>query len=178
VRQADRITRLIEQLLTFARVKKQAVEPLSLHSPLSHALRLMEMRFRREAVTVIVDMPDGLPLIRGAADQLEQVFLNVLVNAWHAMPDGGRITIQACETDGQMVQITFHDTGQGMSSAELRQAFEPFYSTKGDQGTGLGLAICKQIVDSYHGRMHLDSTPGAGTTVTILLPILNPACRG
>jgi two-component system sensor kinase FixL len=169
IEQADRITRLIERLLTFARAKEESMEPISLHEPLSHALRLLEARFRREAITVIVEAPADLPLVRGTVDQLEQVFLNIMVNAWHAMPDGGTITIQACETNDQRVQITFRDTGLGMSAAELERAFEPFYSTK-EHGTGLGLAISQQIIDSHRGSLRLDSTLGEGTVVIIELP--------
>jgi PAS domain S-box-containing protein len=170
VAQADRITHLMERLLTFARAREQQTEPLPLHTPLSRALHLMEPRFRREAITVVVEVPAELPLVWGVSDQLEQVFLNIFVNAWHAMPTGGTVTIQAGPTDDQRVQITFQDTGCGMSPAALARAFEPFYSTKGDQGTGLGLAICRQIVDNHRGTIHLDSTPGAGTIVTITLP--------
>ena len=177
VAQADRITRLIQQLLTFARPKEQAIEPVPLHTPLSRALRLLETRFRHEAITVIVDMPADLPLVQGAVDQIEQVFLNVLVNAWHAMPEGGSVTVRAYETDDRCVQITFRDTGVGMSATDLEQACELFYSTKGEKGTGLGLAICKQIVDSHRGTMRLDSVPGAGTTVTIELPQTNAQLR-
>jgi signal transduction histidine kinase len=170
VEQSDRIARLIERLLSFARPGQQPVESLSLHLPLSHVLRLLEGRFRHDAVAVVVHVPVELPLVRGAADQLEQVFLNVLVNAWHAMPVGGTLTIWACQTPDHQIQITFQDTGSGMSPADLVHAFEPFYSTKGDRGTGLGLAICKQIVDSHGGTIALASTPGVGTTVTITLP--------
>jgi PAS domain S-box-containing protein len=170
VAQADRITHLMERLLTFARPREQQAEPLSLHTPLSRALHLLEPRFRREAITVLVEVPAELPLVWGVNDQLEQVFLNLIVNAWHAMPTGGTVTIRACITDDQHVQITFQDTGCGMSPEALARAFEPFYSTKGDQGTGLGLAICRQIIDNHRGAIRLDSTPGAGTIVTITLP--------
>jgi two-component system sensor kinase FixL len=170
VAQADRITHLLERLLAFARARGQPRAPLALHTPLAHALRLLEPRFRREAIAVLVEMPPDLPLILGVADQLEQVFLNVLVNAWHAMPEGGTVTIVAGPTDADRVQIAVQDTGCGMSPETLAHACEPFYSTKGEHGTGLGLAICRQILDSHQGTLHLDSTPGTGTTVTITLP--------
>jgi signal transduction histidine kinase len=115
-------------------------------------------------------MPSALPLIRGRAEQLEQVFLNVLVNAWHAMPGGGTLTMAACTTPEQKVRLSFGDTGSGMSAEVLARAFEPFYSTKGERGTGLGLAICKQIIDSHQGMMAVESTPGVGTTVLIEFP--------
>jgi signal transduction histidine kinase len=170
VAQADRITRLMDRLLTFARAQEQARAPLALQTVLAQALRLVEPRFHREAITVRVDVPPDLPPIWGVADQLEQVFLNVLVNAWHAMPSGGTVTIRAGTTDAQHVQLTLQDTGGGMPPATLSRAFEPFYSTKGNHGTGLGLPICRQIVESHHGTIRLDSRPGEGTTVCITLP--------
>jgi PAS domain S-box-containing protein len=169
--QADRVTRLMERLLAFARAKEEPVAPLSLHLALSQALRLLETRFRREAITVVLEAQADLPLVMGATDQLEQVFLNVLVNAWHAMPQGGTVTIRADATDAQHVQITFQDTGCGIAPDVLARAFEPFYSTKGERGTGLGLAICRQIIDSHGGTMRLESTPEVGTTVIITLPV-------
>jgi PAS domain S-box-containing protein len=170
VAQTDRISRLVERLLAFARAKEQPRAPLPLQTALSQTLHLMEPRFRREAITVVSNVPADLPLVLGVEDQLEQVFLNVLVNAWHAMPDGGTVTIRAGATNDGQVCITFQDTGCGISPEALARAFEPFYSTKGDLGTGLGLPICRQIVDGHHGTIHLDSTPGDGTTVTITLP--------
>jgi PAS domain S-box-containing protein len=167
VRQTDRITGLMQRLLTFARVQNNVMGPFALRDPLSHAMRLLEPRFRREGITFTLDLPDDLPLLWGAAHQVEQVFLNVLVNAWHAMPDGGTVTIAAHQGDDAMVQVAFHDTGVGMTAEVMAQAFEPFYSTKGEVGTGLGLAICKQIIENHQGEMRLESAPGAGTTVTM-----------
>jgi signal transduction histidine kinase len=83
---------------------------------------------------------------------------------------GGTLTIAAAVTTGQTVCLRFGDTGVGMPAEVLARAFEPFYSTKGERGTGLGLAICKQIIDSHQGTMHLESTPGAGTTVILEFP--------
>ena len=165
VRQTDRITGLVHQLLTFARAKNEVMGPFALHDPLSHALRLLETRLSREGIRTTLEVPDHLPLLWGAADQIEQVFLNVLVNAWHAMPEGGTVTITAHERDDTRVQVAFRDTGAGMSVAAMEQAFEPFFSTKGEKGTGLGLAICKQIIDNHQGTMRVESTLGAGTTV-------------
>jgi PAS domain S-box-containing protein len=167
IEQTERITRLIERLLTFARAKDEPMASVALHDPLAHALHLLETRFQREAITVTVDVPPELPPVWGAADQLAQVFLNVLVNAWHAMPGGGTVTIVAEPTVTRQVQIAFRDSGVGIDSTTLARVFEPFYTTKGDQGTGLGLAICKQIIDRHGGTIRLDSAPGSGTTVTI-----------
>jgi PAS domain S-box-containing protein len=170
VQHADRITRLIQQLLTFARAKEQPMAALEVHEPLANVLCLLETRFKHQDITVLLEVTSDLPLIHGRAEQLEQVFLNVLVNAWHAMPGGGTLTIAAGVTTAQKVRLSFSDTGLGMSVDVLERALEPFYSTKGERGTGLGLAICKQIIDSHQGTMHLESTPGVGTTVTVEFP--------
>ncbi len=167
IQHADRITRLIQQLLTFARAKAQPMAALAVQEPLANVLCLLETRFKHQDITVMLEVSSELPLIRGRAEQLEQVFLNVLVNAWHAMPDGGTLTITAWVTADQKVCLSFGDTGMGMSADVLAYACEPFYSTKGERGTGLGLAICKQIIDSHQGTMSLESTPGVGTTVTV-----------
>jgi PAS domain S-box-containing protein len=167
VRQTDRITGLVQQLLNFARAKNDVMGPFSLYDPLSHALRLLETRMSREGIRTTLDIPDDLPLLWGAADQIEQVFLNILVNAWHAMPDGGTIAIKAHEINGKRVQVAFRDSGVGLSEEAMANAFEPFFSTKGEKGTGLGLAICKQIIDQHQGHMRLESTPGTGATVII-----------
>ena len=170
IQHADRITRLIQQLLTFARAKEQSMTTLAVQDPLANALSLLETRFTRQGIAVRLEVPSDLPLIWGRAEQLEQVFLNVLVNAWHAMPEGGTLTIAAAVATGQTVRLSFGDTGVGMSAEVLARAFEPFYSTKGERGTGLGLAICKQIIDGHQGTMYLESTPGEGTTVIMDLP--------
>jgi len=170
IQHADRITRLIQQLLTFARTREQAVTALTVQEPLAAALSLLETRFKHQGITAMLDISSELPRLRGRAEQLEQVFLNVLVNAWHAMPDGGTITITASVMPDQTVRLSFSDTGLGMSAEVFARAFEPFYSTKGERGTGLGLAICKQIIDGHQGTMHLESMPGGDTTVLIELP--------
>jgi len=170
IQHADRITRLIQQLLAFARAKDQSMTQLAVQDPLANVLSLLETRFKRQDIAVRLEVPATLPLITGRAEQLEQVFLNVLVNAWHAMPDGGTLTIAAAETPHRTVRLRFVDTGVGMSEEVLTHACEPFYSTKGEGGTGLGLAICQQILDSHQGTLQLTSTPGRGTTVIVELP--------
>jgi PAS domain S-box-containing protein len=167
IHQTDRITGLVQQLLNFARSEQRVKRPFSLCAPLEDALCLLETHFQRDVITVTRDIPDDLPPLWGVADQIEQVFLNVLVNAWHAMPTGGTLTITARETADKLIRVTFRDTGAGMVIADLKRAFEPFYTTKGHNGTGLGLSICKQIIENHQGNMTLESTPGAGTTVRL-----------
>ena len=169
IQHADRITRLIQQLLTFARAKEQPMTTLAVHEPLTNALCLLRHVSSTRALRPGWTYRPASG-IRGRAEQLEQVFLNVLVNAWHAMPGGGTLTIAAYGTMDRKVRLSFSDTGIGMSTEVLARVFEPFYSTKGERGTGLGLAICKQIIDSHQGMIQLESTPGVGTTVILEFP--------
>jgi len=124
IEHVDRITRLIDKFLTLARAQELPRLPLALHEPVLDALRLLETRFSREAITVEVDMPADLPLVLGAADQLQQVFLNIFVNAWHAMPHGGAVTITAQACPERQVQWCCSDTGVGMDAAHLARACE------------------------------------------------------
>ena len=175
IEQIDRITGLITQLLTFARAKEEPMISLLVQDPLNHALRLLETRFRREKITVHADIPVDVPCVWGIANQLEQVFLNVLVNAWHAMPKGGALTIRADVSDADYVRLAFCDTGPGLAAEEAGRVFESFYSTKGTQGTGLGLTICRQIMEAHRGAIYFHSMPGAGTTITVELLRANAA---
>jgi signal transduction histidine kinase len=170
IEQIDRITALVTRLLTFARAREDTMASLLLQVPLNNALRLLEERFRREGITVHLDLPTDVPDVWGIAHQLEQVFINILVNAWHAMPEGGTLTIWTERSDADYVRLAFADTGVGVSAEEAERVFDPFYSTKGDQGSGLGLTICRQIMDTHRGVIYLSSTLGTGTTVTLEFP--------
>jgi PAS domain S-box-containing protein len=169
VGQADRITGLIQQLLHFGRAHDSPLAPIRVQEPLSRATQLVAPRFRREGIVLLFEAPDDLPPVWGVANQLEQVFLNVLVNSWHALPEGGSIAIEAAAPDDRYVRLRIRDNGVGMSADDLARAFEPFYSTKDERGTGLGLTMCRQLIERHGGAIRLDSAPGVGTTVTIIL---------
>ena len=101
---------------------------------------------------------------------LYHVFINIIKNALQAMPQGGKLHIHGA-VNNKRAEIDFEDTGPGLSSHELSQIFQPFYSTKeGVQGLGLGLPICRKILERYGGQLTVQSQPGHGTTVKILLP--------
>ena len=119
---------------------------LAVQEPLANALSLLETRFTRQDIAVRLEVPSELPLIWGRAEQLEQVFLNMLVNAWHAMPEGGTLTIAATVTPDQTVRLSFGDTGVGMSAEVLARAFfEPFYSTKGGARYRAGVLAIRKL---------------------------------
>jgi signal transduction histidine kinase len=123
----------------------------------------------------VTDLGNDLPTIQADTQQLRQVFLNLLTNASDAMPDGGTLTVrakqQALETGAPAVVIEFSDSGVGVEPADLPKLWEPFFTTKPEgKGTGLGLPICRRTVEEHHGTIEIDSLPGKGTTVRIILP--------
>lgn len=183
VAQTDRITKLIQQLLNFARPAHMALQSLKLNDLLRDVLGLTEHQIVKERIAVKTDFQPDLPAIMGDENQLEQAFLNIVINAWHAMPMGGTLTMQTRSAHrGDRLSRTGHaapasveviiaDTGIGIPGEHLPRIFDPFFSTKGvGKGTGLGLAITRRIVEDHHGIIEVVSEVGRGTTFTIRLP--------
>jgi len=119
----------------------------------------------------------GHPVSHVVPGQIEQILVNLVINARQAMPNGGRLRIDVRENpDSQMVEIRVADTGVGIAPEQLRLIFEPFYTTKlpddqGHGGTGLGLSVCRQIIEQHHGRIRVESVVGKGSTFTVKLPL-------
>jgi two-component system NtrC family sensor kinase len=110
----------------------------------------------------------------GDENQLQQVFLNIMLNAYQAMPNGGQLRI-ASRADGKEVQVIFADTGSGISQENLKRIFDPFFTTKEvGEGTGLGLSISYGIIEQHGGTIEVESEPGTGSTFTVKLPIAPP----
>jgi signal transduction histidine kinase len=110
-----------------------------------------------------------MPSIRGSASELKEVFVNIILNALDAMPQGGRLRI-ATETKGAFATVSLTDNGIGMANEVQGHIFEPFFTTKGASGTGLGLAVSYSIIERHGGRIEARSSPGRGTTFVISLP--------
>jgi PAS domain S-box-containing protein len=183
VAQTDRITKLIQQLLNFARPARMELRSLDLSVLLRGLLALTEHQIAKERIGVKAEFASDLPPILGDANQLEQAFLNIVINAWHAMPDGGRLTlatrvVPATERHRRVgraaqlgVEVVIADTGMGIAPEHMSKIFDPFFSTKGvGKGTGLGLAISRRIIEDHHGSIDVDSAVGRGTTFSIWLP--------
>lgn len=119
----------------------------------------------------------GRPKAPAIAGQIEQILINLIINARQAMPDGGRLLVEVRENHTtQSADIRVADTGPGIAPDKLRRIFEPFYTTKspdesGHGGTGLGLSVCRQIIEQHHGRIRVESVVGKGTTFTVKLPL-------
>lgn len=151
--------------------------PLVVEQVVADAVRLVANRAAARQIDLRADVAPNLPPLPAEAVGLRQVLLNLLTNAVDATPDGGRITVAAALAAGESgrgrrLALSVSDSGHGMSAVERRQAFEPFYTTKGPgRGTGLGLVIVEHIVRAHGGSIVVESAPGAGTTVGVFLPL-------
>jgi two-component system, cell cycle sensor histidine kinase and response regulator CckA len=182
---ADRAALLTRQLLVFSR--RQKVEPrvLDLNELVSNLDRMLR-RLIGEDIDLQLTLHEGLPRVRADAGQIEQVLMNLSLNARDAMPHGGRLVIETAEVDitqagpllppeiprGRFVRITVSDTGFGMDKQVQEHIFEPFFTTKDvGKGTGLGLSVVYGLVRQNNGHIWFHSAPGEGTSFTIYLPV-------
>lgn len=176
---AERVTRIVKDLRTFSRRDESAVEPILIQDCLEAALTLASPSLRGKAR--VERRYDARLAVRGNATRLEQVFLNLLVNAAQAIESKaagpGLITLTSSDEGGQSV-VEIADDGPGMPPAVSQRLFEPFFTTKGPlQGTGLGLSVCHGIVTGLGGSIGVRSEPGQGTVVRVSLPGLPPGAE-
>jgi PAS domain S-box-containing protein len=172
VAQVERITKIMNQLLTFARRKPSERRSMNLGQTLSDCLEVLQERIRLAGVRVESNYGTMLPPLHVHADrdQMSQVFLNLFINALHAMPNGGTLYISLEQVNGQ-VRTVIADTGHGIPKEDLPRIFHPFFTTKeAGKGTGLGLTVVHGIVQEHGGSIAVDSESGRGTTFTITLP--------
>jgi PAS domain S-box-containing protein len=170
IAQVERITRVMNQLLAFARRKPPERRPLHLKDVVEDGIELFRERLDRNHVTVELMVDDRCPSVMADADQMSQVFINLVANAIHAMPTGGTLRIGLAQ-DQNSVTLTVADTGHGIPQEMLPKVFEPFFTTKEfGKGTGLGLTVVKGIIDEHQGAITVESEEGKGTTFTVSLP--------
>jgi signal transduction histidine kinase len=165
-----RVNRTLREMVDFARRRRDAIADVSVGAVVADTARLVCHDPRWKHVALDVDVPPDLPQVRMVEDHLVLVFLNLMLNAGDAMPEGGRLSVSA-RAVGREVEIRLRDTGVGMPLDVLRHALKPLFTTKGPAGgTGLGLSVCNDVVRAAGGALSLDSIPGEGTEVTIILP--------
>jgi signal transduction histidine kinase len=167
--QITRLENLVRDLLTFARPTALTVKPCSLHDMLDRLLRTYQDGADSAGITIQRIYGPATGTIQADPQQLEQVFLNLVHNAFQAMEHGGTLTV-ATQAEPGAVRVSFRDSGKGIAPADLQRVFQPFYTTK-HRGSGLGLPIVKKIVQAHGGMIEVASEPGRGTTVTLTLPV-------
>jgi signal transduction histidine kinase len=166
---------IVEQILAFARTTEPKLEPVNLNELVDELGLLVRHKLANQNVRLVRQLQPDLPVVMGDAPQLEQAFLNLILNAAEAMPGGGTLTIRSRSSRTNPhpthVALEFKDTGGGMSKEVQKRAFTAVLSTTKAKGTGLGLAIVGRIIETHHGSVRIKSQLGRGTTICITLPV-------
>ena len=191
IREIDRLSRLVEQLLILGAPPTPTLVAVNIHKILHEALAVMESELSARNIAVRLQIDPSLPDVCGEEAQLTHVFLNLVKNALEAMPAGGSLTvITRMETDfyirrrgaaagvtdeppgaGKFLRVELADSGPGFPATALEHVFEPFFTTK-PRGSGLGLAICERIVAAHGGDIRAENARGGGAVVTVTLPVV------
>ena len=182
-RELERINRIVERLLELARPRRLSLKPVQLPVLLGRVVELYANQIETKQIIVLHEYARDLPTIQGDGEHLYQAFLNLVTNALEAMGTGGRLTLRAGWSEDRdwlsssrrapkrSVKVEIEDTGTGIPPAEADKIFNPFFTTK-EGGTGLGLALAHKIIEDHDGSVTFRSSPGAGTTFRLLLPVI------
>lgn len=170
--EVDRMNNIAEELLRFARTgERMALEPVNIKDIIQEILKEMAITEPNYSkIKVVNDISDSLSKVQGERESLKQALLNIISNAYQAMPKSGTLKLKSDEND-KNVQLTISDTGVGIPSKEKGLIFEPFFTTKDKKGSGLGLAISYAIIKKIGGDIKVDSKEGEGTTFNVFLKV-------
>lgn len=174
--EVERMASLVSNLLQFSRAHSEQISTVNICDEIVRTAELTDSYLRRRGVKLVHDFQSNPQTIFADRQKLRQVFLNLFTNAGDAMPKGGVLTTRVRQRTlpqrKQVVEIEVADTGHGIPEDILHKVMDPFFTTKDEgKGTGLGLAICRRIVQDHNGSITIESQPGQGTTVRILLPV-------
>jgi len=165
-----RMVQIVSELLEFSRSTYTPSEYIGIEQIIEDAIKTMGSKAEALNIRISRNYTSGIPQIRSG--NLFQVFRNLTKNALDAMPDGGELRISTHLAADNTIVAEFHDTGTGLPPENTEAIFEPFFTTKDKgKGTGLGLAICRDIIESYHGRITAENTPDGGSIFTVYLPV-------
>jgi signal transduction histidine kinase len=170
-KQTFRASEIVNSLLNFSRTSRSEFESLDLNRVVRETLSLVEHQLAKSSVRVEFIADDGLPAVRGNSGKMQQVFLNLFLNARDAMEDGGVLRVATSARDG-VACIDVVDTGKGIPGDDLPRIYDPFFTTKSARkGTGLGLAVTYGIVREHNGTIEVASKPGEGTSFHLEFPV-------
>jgi two-component system, NtrC family, sensor kinase len=178
-RQTFRASEIVNNLLNFSRTSGTEFADIDVNKIILDTLTLLEHQFKTARVRVSSELMSGISPIQGNAGRLQQVFLNLFLNAKDAMPNGG--TLRVATSNGEMVSIRVSDTGSGIAPEHIQRIYDPFFTTKTapregqSRGTGLGLSVTYGIIQEHAGKIRVESTPGAGTTFALDFPLSRKA---
>ncbi|MDU9357801.1 two-component system sensor histidine kinase ZraS [Klebsiella sp. 141153] len=169
-KEADRLNRVVSELLELVRPAHLNYQPVDINALIHHSLQLVSQDAQSRGIALQFTPRPELTSIKADPDRLNQVLLNLYLNAMQAIGRDGVIHVSASEADRQRVKIVVKDSGKGMSDEELQAIFTPYFTTKAD-GTGLGLAVVQNIIEQHGGTIRAESQPGAGAIFTLWLPV-------
>lgn len=175
----QRAAKITTGMLSHARGRGDRREPFDLVALVEEVLVLVEKDLQMHRVKLDMDFANPHPQAEVNAGQIQQVLLNLVINARQAMPNGGRMLLAVrSNRESGFAEIAVRDSGCGIAAEQLKKIFDPFYSTKqadenGQGGSGLGLALCREVIEAHHGRIRVESTVGAGTQFTLKLPLVS-----
>ena len=170
--QADEASQVVKNLLNFSRSERTHLQLLNIGQVINDALKLINNQLVISNIQLKLDIAKDLPLIKGKSKDLQQVFINMFLNAINAMPNRGTISIKADKISESYIKVDLSDTGTGIKPQDLEHIFDPFYTTKEvGSGTGLGLSLSYGIIRTHNGRIEVKSELNKGTTFSIFLPI-------
>jgi signal transduction histidine kinase len=174
----DHLNKIVEQVLDFARTTEPELRPVNANEVLDELGLLVRHKLKNQNIKLVRELDPDLPAINGDAAQLEQAFLNLILNAVEAMPKGGTLTITSrpvatarSRSRPTHVRLDFKDTGQGITEEQRRRAFNSVLHTTKPRGTGVGLAIVGRVIETHRGKVKIKSRPGEGTVVSVILPV-------
>ena len=168
IKETERLNRVVEEFLRMARPQPSEMGRCSLREELETIVTLTSSDARTRKIKLALEPPADDLAVKADGEKLRQAFLNIVINALQATPEGGSVTIATRQADG-LHEIRFSDSGPGIAADTLARVFEPFFTTKPD-GTGLGLAITRKIIEAHNGTLEMESELGTGTTVIVRLP--------
>ncbi|MGA8273524.1 MAG: ATP-binding protein, partial [Candidatus Sulfotelmatobacter sp.] len=178
-RQTFRASEIVNNLLNFSRTSGSEVGDVDVNKVIADTLALLEHQFKVAKVEVENALTPKLQPIQGNPGRLQQVFLNLFLNAKDAMPGGGKLRVAT--TNGDLVRVSVSDTGSGIAPEHIQRIYDPFFTTKTSpregqaRGTGLGLSVTYGIIQEHAGKISVESHPGAGTTFTLDFPLSRKA---
>ena len=175
--EARRCEKLVQELLEFGRPRKAEFTQVDVKSVVEKTLDLISNRAAKSHVGTSVSIADDLPKVRADMQQIQQMLLNLSLNAIDAMPNGGHLTLAVTKTGSTGITLTIADTGAGIGGEALRRIFQPFYTANKRRGLGLGLPICDRIAKAHGGSISVESQPNVGTIFRIYLPLDGGADR-
>jgi len=178
-KQTFRASEIVNNLLNFSRTTGTEFTEVDVNKVISDTLALLEHQFKVARVQVERDLSGGLPGIQGNPGRLQQVFLNLFLNAKDAMSGGGRLRVTT--QNGEFVTVRVADSGSGIAQEHIHRIYDPFFTTKASpgegqsRGTGLGLSVTYGIIQEHAGKIRVESRPGEGTTFTLDFPLIRKA---